>query len=167
MPVFPVRVDSAGELVPDSSAIMQWVTRTATTDINVQLGFTPFVEAALPWREPMGGCGRQQLPEKRFVVMGEVLSPTNQPVPNVAVRLSWADTSRGVALETAIDARADAFGTFIVCGIPSDRTLGSRVVTSNGAVHTGTAQIRQFSDESRKRPDTMRAVTLRIRGSGG
>ena len=164
MPVFPVRVDSAGEIVPDSSAVMQWVTRTATVDLNVQIGFTPFVEAALPWREPIGGCGKQ-LPEKRFNVLGEVLSPTNQPVPNVAVQLSWADTSRGVVLETAVDAQADAGGSFMVCGIPGDRPLRSRVVTSNGVVHTGTTQIRRITDESKKRPDTMRAVTLRIRGS--
>ena len=167
MPVFPVRVDSSGALVPDSSAVMQWVTRTATTDLNVQIGFTPFVEAALPWREPFGGCGKQvQLPEKRFVVVGEVVSPTNQPVPDVAVRLTWADTSRGVVLETSIDAQADGSGTFIVCGIPSDRTLGSRVITTTGVVHTGTTRITRIDPEKRKNmPDTMRAVTLKIRSS--
>jgi len=163
MPVFPVRVDSAGDLVPDSSAVMQWVTRTATTDLNVQIGLTPFVETALPWREPVGGCGAESLPEKRFVVAGEVVNANNQPVPDVAVRLSWADTSRGVVLETAIDARVDAFGSFIVCGIPSDRPLGSRVVTSAGRVHSGTTRITRF-DRSRKMPATMRAVTLRIPG---
>jgi hypothetical protein len=166
MPVFPVRVDSAGAIVPDSSAVMQWVTRTATVDLNVQIGLTPFVEAALPWREPVGGCGNQPLPEKRFVVVGEVLGPTNQPVPDVAVRLSWTDTSRGVVLETAIDARADASGTFIVCGVPGDRPLGSRVVTTNGVVHSGTTRITRLDPEkSKKMPDTMRAVTLKIRGS--
>ena len=167
MPIFPVRVDSAGELVPDSSAVMQWVTRTATNDINVQLGFTPFVDAALPWREAVSGCGKQlQLPGKRFSVVGEVLSPANQPVPNVAVRLSWADTSRGVVLETAIDAETDASGVFIVCGIPGDRTLGSRVVTRTGRTHTGTTRVTRFDPErSKKLPDNMRAVTLRIGGS--
>lgn len=167
MPVFPVRVDSSGELVPDSSAVMQWVTRTATNDIDVQLGFTPFVEAALPWREPVSGCGRRlELPDKRFSVVGEVLSPANQPVPNVAVRLSWADTSRGIGLETAIDAQSDASGVFIVCGIPGDRTLRSRVVTQNGRIYTGTTRVTRFDpDKWKKLPDNMRAVTLRIGGS--
>jgi hypothetical protein len=163
MAVNPVRVDSAGDLVPDTTSVMQWVTRTATIDLNIQIGFTPFVEAALPWREPVGGCGTEPLPDKRYVVVGEILNATNQPVPNVAVRLAWADTSRGVVLETAIDARADTSGAFIVCGIPSDRRLRSQVVTSTGQVHSGTTRITRFDpDRSRKMPQTMRAVTLRI-----
>jgi hypothetical protein len=165
--IHPMRVDSTGNLVPDSTAVMQQVTRSATVDLNVRIGYTPFVEAALPWREPVNGCGKPQVqfPEKRYVVVGEVLTPTNRPVPFVAIRLTWADTSRGVVLETAIDARSDAFGTFIVCGIPSDRTLGSRVVTSTGTVHTGTARITRIDPERRTGlPASMRAVTLRVPG---
>ncbi|HEX6314300.1 MAG TPA: carboxypeptidase-like regulatory domain-containing protein [Gemmatimonadaceae bacterium] len=165
--IHPMRVDSTGNLVPDSSAVMQRVTRSATVDLNVRIGFTPFVEAALPWREPVNGCGKPQaqFPEKRFVVVGEVLSSAGQPVPDVAIQLSWADTSRGVVLETAIDARADAFGTFIVCGIPSDRSLGSRVITASGVVHNGTARITRLDPEKRRgMPASMRAVTLRLPG---
>lgn len=162
VPIHPVRVDSDGNLVPDSSALMQWVTRTATTDLDVQLRFTPFVETALPWREPVGGCGKQ-FHERRFVVVGSVLNASNRPVPDVPVRLIWADTSRRVVLETTVDARADEGGGFIVCGIPSDRTLGSRVVGPNGAVHTGTARITRLDpDGARKLPATTRAITLRI-----
>jgi hypothetical protein len=167
MPVFPVRVDSVGDLVPDSSAVMQWVTRTATVDLNVQIGLTPFVETALPWREPVSGCGKQ-LPERRFVVAGTVLNADNRPVPNVPVRLSWTDASRGAVLETTIDARADEYGWFIMCGIPSDRTLSSRVVSPTGTVHTGPTRITQLDAETRsarRLPTTMRAVILRIPGS--
>lgn len=166
MAVHQMRVNEAGDLVPDSTAVMQWVTRTATVDLNVQIGLTPFVEAALPWREPMGGCG-VQLPEKRFNVLGNVLNANNRPVPNVPVRLSWADTLRGVVLETTVDAKADDFGFFILCGIPSDRPLGSRVVGPAGAVHTGTTRISLLDPETqstRKLPKNMRAVTLRIPG---
>jgi hypothetical protein len=162
MAIHQMRVNEEGNLVPDSTAVMQWVTRTATIDLNVQLGLTPFVEAALPWREPMGGCGREQ--PGRFAVLGEVLNASNQLVPDVPVRLIWADTSRGVVLETAVDARSDDFGRFITCGIPADRSLGTRVVGPSGAVHTGTTRVtRQVPDvPKRSLPRTMRAVTLRI-----
>jgi hypothetical protein len=141
---------------------MQWVTRTATTDLNVQLRFTPFVETSLPWRQPVGGCGKQFY-ERRFVVMGNVVNASDQPVPNMPVRLSWTDTSRKVILETTVHARADEGGGFIVCGIPSDRRLGSTVVGPDGVVHTGTARITRLDpDGTRKLPANTRALTLRI-----
>ena len=158
--VHPVKVNEDGNIVPDSSAVMQMVTRTATTDLNVQIGLTPFVETALPWRMPVLGCGLQTS-ERRFVVIGVVVRPDSTPVPNVPVRLSWSDTTSGVVLETTVDARADDGGGFIVCGIPSDRTLGSRVVGPDGRVHTGPTRITRLSPD-RKLPATMRGVALVI-----
>ena len=160
--VHPVTVNEEGNIVPDSAAVMQMVTRTATTDLNVQIGFTPFVETALPWRQPVLGCGLQTS-ERRFVVIGVVVRPDSTPVPNVPIRLSWADTTSGVVLETTVDARSDNGGGFIVCGIPSDRTLRSRVVGPDGRVHTGPTRITRVNP-SRNLPATLRAVTLTIPG---
>jgi hypothetical protein len=160
--VHPVKVNEEGNIVPDSAAVMQMVTRTATTDLNVQIGFTPFVETALPWRQPVLGCGLQTS-ERRFVVIGVVVRPDSTPVPNVPIRLSWADTTSGVVLETTVDARSDKGGGFIVCGIPSDRTLRSRVVGPDGRVHTGPTRITRVNP-SRNLPATLRAVTLTIPG---
>ena len=161
--VHQMRVNEAGDIVPDSSAVMQLVTRTATIDLNVQIGFTPFVEAALPWREPVIGCGTE-IPTDRFGVIGGVLNAANRGVPNAMVRLSWADTSRGVVLETTVDAKADEGGGFIVCGIPADRTLGSRVVGPDGKVHTGRTRITRLDPDGdhKSLAKRMRAVTLRI-----
>jgi len=161
--VHALKVDEEGKIVPDSSAVMQLVTRTATIDLNVQTGLTPFIETALPWRQPLLGCG-VQTSEFRFVVMGIVVRPDSTPVPNVPVRLSWSDTTSGVALETTVDAQADAGGGFVVCGIPSDRPLGTRVVGPDGRAHTGPTRITR-SHLSRRLPATMRAVTLTIPGS--
>jgi hypothetical protein len=161
--VHPVKVNEDGNIVPDSSSVMQMVTRTATTDLNVQIGLTPFVETALPWRMPVLGCGLQTS-ERRFVVIGVVVRPDSTPVPDVPVRLSWSDTTSGVVLETTVDARADEGGGFIVCGIPSDRTLGSRVVGPDGRVHTGPTRITRLSPD-RKLPAKMRGVALVIPGS--
>jgi hypothetical protein len=159
-----LRVDEDLNMIPDSSAIRQWATRTATTPLNVQIGSTPFVELALPWREPLLGCGIQTDP-RRFTVMGIVVRAGSAPVPNVPVRLTWTETVRGVVLETSVDAHADDHGRFVVCGIPSDRTLASRVVDPAGAIHSGTTRITRAGRDVLQRrllPGWMRAVTLRL-----
>ena len=163
MPVHPMRVDSSGELVTDTTTIMQLVTRTATVDLNVQLGYTPLVETHLPWREPFIGCGNLSDP-RRFTVTVEVFTTDIIPVPNVPVRLSWADTSRNVVLETTVDASTRADGLLVVCGIPSDRTLGTRVVGPNGIVHTGTSRITREQPDVKKSQQaaSLRAITIKI-----
>jgi hypothetical protein len=158
--VFALKVQD-GEIVPDSAAVMQWVTRTATNDLNVQIGFTPFVETALPWHEPLPGCG--QLDPRRFTVVGTVVTEGRTAVPNVPIQLSWADTSRGVIVATSVNARSDESGGFVVCGIPSDRALTSQVVAPDGRIHSGPTRITRVQpDDDRKLPKTVRSVTLRI-----
>ena len=55
--IHPVRVDSARNIVPDTSAVMQVVTRIATVEVEARLGVVAPVDVRLPWREPVGGCG--------------------------------------------------------------------------------------------------------------
>jgi hypothetical protein len=145
---------------------MQVVTRTATRTVDVKVGVEASAEMMLPWRAPVLGCGKQTLPERRFVVVGVVLNAANRVVPNVPVRISWIDLTRGVQLETAIHVKADEGGSFIVCGIPSERVLNSQVIGRDGTVHTGLTRITdRHPDDGRKLPETARAIAIRIPGS--
>jgi hypothetical protein len=164
--IHPMRVDSLGDIVPDTTAVMQVVTRTATRTVDVKVGVEASAEMMLPWRAPVLGCGKQTLPERRFVVVGVVLNAANRVVPNVPVRISWIDLTRGVQLETAIHVKADEGGSFIVCGIPSERVLNSQVIGRDGTVHTGLTRITdRHPDDGRKLPETARAIAIRIPGS--
>jgi hypothetical protein len=164
--IHPMRVDSLGEIVPDTTAVMQVVTRTATRTVDVKVGVEASAEMVLPWRAPVLGCGKQTLPERRFVVVGVVLNASNRVVPNVPVKISWIDLARGVQLETAIHVKADEGGSFIVCGIPSERMLNSQVIGRDGTVHTGLTRITdRHPDDGRKLPETARAIAIRIPGS--
>ena len=164
--IHPMRVDSLGEIVPDTTAVMQVVTRTSTRTVDVKVGVEATAEMLLPWRAPVLGCGKQALPERRFVVVGVVLNAANRVVPNVPVRISWIDLARGVQLETAIHVKADEGGSFIVCGIPSERVLNSQVIGHDGTVHSGLTRITdRHPDDGRKLPETARAIAIRIPGS--
>ena len=166
IPIRAVRVNEQGELVPDT-VVMQQVTRDASLALDVRLDSMPNIQVTMPWRAPVEGCGRPntQLPERRFVVLGEVVNSERVHVPNVPIQLSWTQTIRGTTFETIVDARADASGGFIMCGIPGDLPLGTRVVTPSGTVSTGTTRLSSADRGALggvPLPANMRAVTIRI-----
>ncbi len=160
--IHPVRVDSAQNIVPDTSAVMQVVTRVATVEVEARLGVVAPIDVRLPWREPVGGCGPLPAAARRYVVAGTVVRQDSLPVPNARVRLSWADTTRRSTFETQVEGVTDRGGGFIMCGIPGDMKLGTRVITASGAVHHGSSTVTRLGPDgqSRLRSANLRAVRI-------
>ncbi|NUQ10819.1 MAG: carboxypeptidase regulatory-like domain-containing protein [Gemmatimonadaceae bacterium] len=131
--------DSTTFVLPDSS-LQQMVMRVATRRVEIRAATTAPLEVRLPWREVVPGCGVHE-GEPRFFVMGVVMTPDSAPVPSADVRLSWTDGSPGGAVETTVATRANTDGAFFVCGIPADRELATRVVTTTGAEMLGTSRL--------------------------
>jgi hypothetical protein len=156
-----VRADSLGNI--DTTMVQQLVTRIATRRVEVKGGPNENVEVLLPWRESVSGCGMQEF-ERRFVVTGVVQQPDSSRVPHVAVRLAWAESSRGTTIETLVDAKADAHGQFVMCGIPAERDLSTQVILPSGHGHFGVTRISRLvrDDSGQLVPGSMRAVTLTI-----
>jgi hypothetical protein len=160
--IHPVRVDSAQNIVPDTSAVMQVVTRVATVEVEARLGVVAPVDVRLPWRAPVGGCGPLEQTPQRYVVAGTVVTRHRLPVPNARVRLSWADTTRRTTVETQVEGLTGPGGGFIMCGIPGDMKLGTRVITASGAVHHGSSTVSRLGPDgqSRLRSANLRAVRI-------
>lgn len=156
------RASSEGEVIPDTLA-MQHVTRIASMNLSVTMDAAKPVEVRLPWREPVGGCGMEAV-ERRFFVMGMVFQPDSAPVPHAAVRLTWADTTRGTTVETSVDATSDLSGAFFMCGIPAERPLATRVITGPGAAHFGVSRITRIDHDElgQRRNSNLRALRLTI-----
>ena len=157
--VYAVKVDSAQNLVPDTTIIQQVVRRVATTNVEARLGHVSPVDLRLPWRDRVGGCGGAESVERRYTVLGVVITPDSIPVPDAHVRLSWADTSRGSTVETIVEAVADFAGVFFVCGIPGTR-LTTRVITTSGRVSDGTATLQSVEAEGKPRDKSLRTIKL-------
>ena len=158
--VYAVKVDSSRNIVPDTTIIQQVVRRVATAKVEARLGHVNPVDLRLPWRDRVGGCGGAESVERRYTVLGVVITPDSIPVPDARARLSWADTSRGTTVETIVEAVADIAGVFFVCGIPGTR-LTTRVITTSGRVSDGTATLQnQNVDDESKRRDNLRAIRL-------
>ena len=161
--IHPVRVDSARNIVPDTSAVMQVVTRIATVEVEARLGVVTPVDVRLPWRAPVGGCGPLEQTPRRYVVTGTVVTRDSLPAPNARVRLSWADTTRRTTVETQVEGLTDQGGFFIMCGIPGDMNLGTRVTTASGSEHHGSAMVTRLGTDAQGRPSTatnMRAIRI-------
>ena len=158
--VFAVKVDSARNIVPDTTIIQQVVRRVATTKVEARLGHVSPVDLRLPWRDRLGGCGGAESVERRYTVLGAVLTPDSIPVPDAHVRLSWADSSRGSTVETMVETVANVAGVFLVCGIPGETRLTSRVITTSGRVSEGTATLQRVVDEDKRLNNNLRAIKL-------
>jgi hypothetical protein len=158
LPVFGMRVDSLRNIVPDSSITQQLVTRTATLQVEAKLGEVAPRDLRLDWRAPISGCGQNLNVERRYTVIGSVITTERLGVPGARIRLSWADTTRTGTVETTVDATTDLTGTFVACGIPTDRRLGTRVSLSSGAQHLGTTLVQRPNNEVM----TAQTVTITI-----
>jgi hypothetical protein len=156
-----VRVDSADQIVPDSS-VQQTVRRIATMPVEAGPGRVSPVDVQLPWRASVSGCGPVQAVERRFLVMGVVLTADSLPIPNARVRLRWDATSRESTLRTLVDAIADAGGGFFMCGIPAGIPLATHLTTPAGAEFDGTTTVSRedYDEQGRRRVGTLRALRL-------
>ena len=150
LPVFGMRIDSARNIVPDSSITQQLVMRTATLAVEATLGEVSPRDLRLDWRAPVSGCGQNLNVERRYTVIGSVITTERLGVPGARIRLSWADTSRTGTVETTVDATTDLTGTFVACGIPTERRLGTQVTLSSGAQHLGTTLVRRPDNDDLK-----------------
>jgi hypothetical protein len=159
--IHQVTVDSVGNIIPDSS-VQQVVRRVATMPVEARLGRVDPVDVSLPWRASVGGCGAVEEVERRYVVMGVVLTSDTMPIPNANIRLSWSATSRGATLETIVDAVADEGGGFFMCGIPAGIPLRTHITTPAGAEHDGTTTVNRidYDEQGRRREGTLRAIRL-------
>ena len=159
-----LRPDSGGNVVPDST-VSQHLTRVATRAMEIRAGPNGPLELVLPWREPVDGCGRQGV-ERRFVVTGVVQRPDSVRVPDAYVRFSWADTSRGTTAETMVDTKADAHGVFVMCGIPAERAITTRVLLPRtGHGHFGVTRISRLVQDGNTGlmvPGSLRSVILTL-----
>ena len=131
--------DSVTAVVSDSS-IQQVVTRVVAREIQIRAGSTAPLEIRLPWRAAVSGCGVQDT-DRRFFVMGVVMTPDSVPVANASVRLRWSDDARGGPIESIVDTRANTDGAFFVCGIPPERDLATFVTLPSGSEMLGTARV--------------------------
>jgi hypothetical protein len=159
--VYNARVDSAGSIVPDATPTQQLVTRTATLGVQARTGQVTPVDLRLPWRATVPGCGpAEEEVERRFLVMGLVVTEDSQPVSNATLRLSWADSTRNVTGGTDVETMTDQRGEFIICGIAARIRLSTHVLLASGGEHRGTITI--VPDDDPKKPSIGRTVRITI-----
>jgi hypothetical protein len=144
-------VDSTGQVVPDT-AMQQIVRRTATMAVEARIGHVVPIDLRMPWRDVVGGCTAASGPELRFVVLGVVVTPNDQPIPNARVSLRWADTVRGSTVETEMEGVTDEGGGFLLCGLPAEVPLATRVAVATGVDFRGTTRVKRVDYDAQGRP---------------
>ena len=140
----------------------QIVRRTATMAVEARVGHVTPIDLRMPWRDAVEGCTTAPGPELRFAVLGIVLTPSNEPIPNSRIQLRWADTVRGSMYETEMEGVTDDGGGFFLCGLPAEVPLSTRVSPRTGAIYQGTTKVSRVGDNggSGRRGGAFR--TLRI-----
>jgi hypothetical protein len=128
----------------------QIVRRTATMAVEARVGHVTPIDLRMPWRDAVGGCTTAPGPELRFAVLGIVLTPSNEPIPNSRIQLRWADTVRGSMYETEMESVTDDGGGFFLCGLPADVSLSTRVSPQTGAAYQGTTKVSRAGDNGRR-----------------
>lgn len=122
--------------------VQQIVRRIRTIPVDAQLGRRASVDARLPWRSPVNGCGPTPATERpRFVMLGTLEATDSTSLSTARVRVSWVDSTGTSALETRIEAVADAGSQVLMCGIPAGRELAVSVVTTEGAEFLGRTRV--------------------------
>lgn len=154
-------VDSTGRIVPDT-AVQQVVRRTATIAVEARIGQVTPIDLRMPWRDVVGGCTAGSGPELRFFVLGVVVTPDSQPIPNARVALRWADTVRGSTVETEMEGVADEGGGFLLCGLPAEVPLATHVVTATAVDFRGTTRVNRVDYDAQGRPRRGGIITMRI-----
>lgn len=157
-------VDSTGQIVPDT-AVQQIVRRTATMAVEARVGHVTPIDLRMPWRDRVGGCtiGTSAGPELRFVLLGIVVTPNDEPISNARVALRWADTVRGSTVETEMEGVSDEGGGFLLCGLPAEVPLATRVVTTTGVDYRGTVRVNRVDYDEQGRPrrgGSLRAIRV-------
>lgn len=146
------------------------VVRTRTQHLDASAGDVRQVEVRLPWRDPLGACyGDAATARRGLLVVGTVVTPGRVPLAGAAVRLSWADTpasdSAGAGAATTVaDAETDLAGRFVVCGVPAEVPVSTRVRGASGSIHEGTTMVPATVTDELGRPyrGTVRFVTLTV-----
>lgn len=160
----------SGVLIPRHAVVQQTVTRESSVRLDVALQRTLRTDLRLPWRSPVPGCGNNSPAQPRFTVAGSVMTPDSLPVPMAAIRLSWGESGRDRNASTVIEARTDAEGFFLVCGVVGDRALDALVVSAEGHAYRGTTTVPavDYDERGRKRMNNIRRIILVVRpGAGG
>jgi hypothetical protein len=153
-------VDSAGNIAPDT-LVQQFVRRTATMPVEARVGQVTPIDLRMPWRDVVGGCTAASGPELRFLVLGIVVTSGNEPIPNSRIALRWADTVRGSIVETEMEGTTDDGGGFLLCGLPAEVPLETRVVSS-GIDFRGTTRVKRVDYDAQGRPRRGGLLTMRI-----
>ncbi|HEX6944313.1 MAG TPA: carboxypeptidase regulatory-like domain-containing protein [Gemmatimonadaceae bacterium] len=162
-----VTIDSAGQIVPDTS-VRQIVRRTSTMAVEARIGHVTPIDLRMPWRDVVGGCTAAFGSELRFVVLGIVVTPGDEPIRNARVALRWADTVRGSTVETEMEGVTDEGGGFLLCGLPAEVPLAARV-TAAGIEFRGTIKVSRVDYDEQGRPRrggslrTIRVVVTPVR----
>ena len=159
--IHALTVDSTGQMVPDT-IVQQIVRRTSTMTVEARVGHVTPIDLRMPWRDVVGGCTAASGPELRFVVLGVVVLPNNEPLPNARVALRWADTVRGSTVETEMEGVADEGGGFLLCGLPAEVPLAARV-SAAGIEFRGTLKVNRVDYDEQGRPrrgGSLRAIKV-------
>jgi hypothetical protein len=147
------------------SNVQQVVSRIRTIPVETRLGRVSSTELRLPWRSPVNGCGPTPSTERpRFVLLGMLRATDSASLALSRVRVSWVDSSGTSALETRIDAVADAGGDVLMCGIPAGRDLAVSVVSTQGTEFQGQARVTYMGYDANNQAITgnLRPVTISV-----
>jgi hypothetical protein len=160
-------MDSAGQIVRDT-LVQQIVRRTATMSVEARIGHVTPIDLRMPWRDLVGGCTTTSGPELRFVVLGVVVAPDSEPIPNARVALRWAQAARGSLVETEMESMTDEGGGFLLCGLPAEVDLATRVVSATGVDFRGTTRVNRVErgQGSSRRGGSLRTMRIVVARSG-
>lgn len=149
--------------------VQQVVSRIRTFPIEARVGRVPSAELRIPWRSPVNGCGPTPSTERpRFVMLGTLQATDSSSMASARVRLSWVDSTGSSALETRIEAVADAGGEVLMCGVPAGHELTVSAVSAQGAEFQGRARVTSVGYDANNRLLTgnLRLVSLNVAPTG-
>jgi hypothetical protein len=160
-----IRATNPDRYAAQRTDVQQVVYRIRTTPVEARLGRVSSAELRLPWRSPVNGCGpTPRTARPRFVLLGTLQATDSSSLANAKVRASWVDSTGTSALETRMDATADRGGEFLMCGIPSGRTLAIQVISAEGAQFHGQTRVTfvGYDENNQPRAGNLRPETISV-----
>jgi hypothetical protein len=165
--IFRRRAHPDSGLVIDRTSVLQFVTRSATANIDTRVGHTDAFDVRLPWREPVGSCYGFNEKEPRFVLTAQVSTVDRTPLDSAHVTLKWTQPLRSSLMTTTIEAHTAGDGLLQVCGLPGNLPLEATVIW-RGVEYRGTATVPliDYDERGRRRHGNLRFQTIVVGRTG-